>query len=85
MQKFNTIKIKYPKEVLLSLKEDKKEFEKEARFILAAKLYELGKLSSGKASELAELSRREFLMKLGNYKISPFQVDIDEVLEEAQT
>ncbi|MFN7170823.1 MAG: UPF0175 family protein, partial [Candidatus Omnitrophota bacterium] len=74
MQKFNTLTIKYPEDVLLSLKEDKGEFEQEARFILALKLYELGKLSSGKAAELAGMSRIDFLMKLGRYKVSPFQV-----------
>lgn len=58
----------------------KKEFEQEVRFILALKLYELGKLSSGKSAELAGISRIEFLMKLGYYKVSPFQTDLDEIL-----
>lgn len=84
MQKFNTLRIKYPEEVLLSLKEDKGEFEKEAKFFLALKLYELGRLSSGKAAELAKISRVEFLMKLGHYKVSPFQVDLDELLKKSQ-
>lgn len=84
MEKFNTLTIKYPEGVLLSLKEDKEGFEKEAKFILALKLYELGKLSSGKAAKLAGISRIEFLMKLGRYKVSPFQVDLDEILRESQ-
>ncbi|MCM8778876.1 MAG: UPF0175 family protein [Candidatus Omnitrophica bacterium] len=66
------------------LRKDKGEFEQEARFILALKLYELGKLSSGKAAELAGMSRIDFLMKLGRYKVSPFQVDLDEILKEAR-
>lgn len=36
----------------------------EARFLLAAKLYELGKLSSGKAAKLCGKSRVKFLMWL---------------------
>lgn len=81
--KENMVKIAYPEELLLSLKRDKEEFEEEAKFLLALKLYELGKISSGKAAKLAGLSRVEFLLKLGQYKVSPFQVDLDEIVEES--
>ena len=37
------------------------------RFLAAAKLFELGKLSSGKAAAMAGLGRVEFLNKLGAY------------------
>jgi len=47
------------------------------------KLYELGKISSGKAAKLAGISRVDFLMKLGRYKVSPFQVDLNEIIEES--
>lgn len=80
MQKLNRLTIEYPEDVLLSLKEDKQEFEREARFILALKLYELGKLSSGKAAELAGINRIQFLMKLAQYRVSPFQEDLNEIL-----
>jgi len=82
--KENILRIKYSDDVLLSLKESKKEFEEEARYLLALKLYELGKISSGKAARLARLSRVDFLMRLGRYKVSPFQVDLDEILEESK-
>ncbi len=81
--KQNVVTIEYPDDLLLSLKESRVEFEKEAKFLLALKLYELGKISSGKAADIAGLSRLEFLMRLGKYKVSPFQVDLDEILEEA--
>ena len=82
--KENTLTIKYSDDVLLSLKESKKEFEEEARYLLALKLYELGKISSGKAGRLAGLNRVEFLKKLRQYQVSPFQVDLDEILKESQ-
>ena len=82
--KENVLTIKYPDEILLSLKESKKDFESEARFLLALKLYEMGKLSSGKAAKIARLSRVEFLLRLGQYKVSPFQVDLDEIMEESR-
>lgn len=81
--KENLLTIKYSDDILLSLKESKKEFEEEARYLLALKLYELGKISSGKAAKLAGISRVDFLLRLGRYKVSPFQVDLEEVLEES--
>ncbi len=81
--KENTLTITYSDDVLLSLKETKQEFEEEARYLLALKLYELGKISSGKAARLAGLNRVDFLLRLGKYKVSPFQADLDEILEEA--
>jgi len=82
--KNNTLKIKYTDDFLLSLKENKEEFEEEARCLLAVKLYELGRISSGKAAKLAGLSRIGFLMKLKQYKVSPFQMDLEEIIQEAK-
>ena len=81
--KENVLHIPYTEDLLLSLKESKEQFERHARFLLAVKLYELGKISSGKAAKLAGLRRVNFLLKLGEYKISPFQVSMNEILEEA--
>lgn len=47
----------------------------EIKMIVAAKLYELGKLSSGQAAELAGLSKRAFLELLGKYNVSVFGYD----------
>lgn len=80
----NILTIKYSDDVLLSLKESKKDFEEEAKYLLALKLYELGKISSGKAAKLAGLSRVEFLMKLKKYKVSPFQMDLEEIIKESR-
>ena len=70
-------------DLLLSLKESKDQFEQDARFLLSIKLYELEKISSGKAAKLAGLGRVQFLLKMGQYRVSPFQVSMDEILEEA--
>lgn len=83
--KENVLTIKYSDDVLLSLKETREEFEAEARYLLALKLYELGKISSGKAAKMAGLSRVEFLMRLKKYKVSPFQMDLEEILAEARS
>ena len=81
--KENILHIPYSEDLLLSLKESKEQFERDARFFLAIKLYELGKISSGKAAKLAGLGRVQFLLKLGQYQVSPFQVSMEEILEEA--
>lgn len=82
--KENTVTITYTDDLLLSLKENRDEFETEAKYLLALKLYELGKISSGKAAKIAGLSRVNFLLKLGKYKVSPFQMDLNEILEESR-
>lgn len=82
--KENVLTIKYSEDILLSLKESEKEFEEEAKYLLASKLYELGKISSGKASKFAGISRVDFLMRMGRYKVSPFQTELDEILEECR-
>lgn len=45
----------------------------------AVKLHELGRLSSGRAAELAGLSRVEFLLTLGRYKVFPFAAELDDL------
>ncbi len=53
--------IEVPEHVLLSEKTDPRSFSREMRVLSAVKLYELGRLSSGRAAELAGMSRLEFL------------------------
>jgi predicted HTH domain antitoxin len=70
-----TLTIEYPEEILVSLKESKDEFSKELKIAAAAKLYELGKLSSGKAAKLAGMDKVSFLKILGEYQISISTLD----------
>ncbi len=51
----------------------------EVRFLLASKLYEQGKLSIGQSAELAGVSKRTFIELLGNYGISLFNYDAEEI------
>jgi predicted HTH domain antitoxin len=46
--------------------------EREAKTMLAAKLYEKGSLSLGQAAELAGYSKRTFIELLGSYEVSVF-------------
>lgn len=71
--------IPYSEDLLLSLKESPEEFETEARLLLAVKLYELDRISTGRAAELAGMSRVEFMFTLDRFGISPMGVDPDEL------
>ena len=67
-----------PEKALLAEKTDEVSFARELRVLAAVKLYELGRLSSGRAAELAGMSRVEFLLALGRYKVFPFQAELND-------
>lgn len=73
------IVISVPQKVLLAEKTDEKSFAGEIRILAAMKLYELGRLSSGRAADLAGMSRVEFLMSLERYKIFPFESELTDL------
>ena len=62
----------------LNLKED------EMRIVALAKLYELGKISSGKAAKLLGISRIEFLDLLGKYKVQISPDAEEELLKDIE-
>jgi len=70
------IVINVPEKVLLAEKADEVTFGRELRILAAIKLYELGRLSSGRAAELAGMPRVEFLLELGRYKVFPFEAEL---------
>jgi predicted HTH domain antitoxin len=47
--------------------------------LAAVKLYEMGRLSSGRAAELAGMSRVEFLLNLSRYKVFPLTAELDDL------
>ena len=77
-----TLKIKYPDDLPNTLGTTTEEFEQEIRFLVAAKLYEMGHISSGRAAELAGLERVSFLENLNRYRISVFNYSLEELDRE---
>jgi len=47
--------------------------------IIASKLYEDGKLSSGQAAEMAGLTKRTFIELLGRYGVSVFSTSLSDL------
>jgi|TARA_B100000315_G_C14242910_1_gene436156 predicted HTH domain antitoxin len=77
-----TLQIEVPDELFLSLKETPEEVAQEIRMAAATKLYELGKISSGRAAELAGISRVRFLQTMGRYDVSIFDLTEEELAQD---
>lgn len=54
----------------------------DVRMLVATKLFEDGKLSSGQAAEVVGLSKRTFIELLGKYGVSVFGYDFEELEED---
>ena len=52
--------------------------EFEIKMLIASKLYETGKISSGQGAELVGLSKRAFIELLGKYNVSVFGYTLDD-------
>ena len=74
--------INIPETILLAEKTDELSFARELRMLAAVKLYELGRLSSGRAAELAGMARVEFLLALGRYKAFPLQAELSDLEDQ---
>ncbi len=57
MSNERVLTIPYPDDLLLALNESEDTFAQEARLLLAIKLYEMGRISTGMAARLSGMSR----------------------------
>lgn len=79
MSEMNVLTIEYSPEVLWAMQQAPDEFEAQARLLLAVKLYEIGKLSTGLAARLAGVPRVMFMFLLSQHDLSPFGETADEL------
>jgi predicted HTH domain antitoxin len=52
------------------------------RLAAAVKWYEMETISQEKAAQIAGLSRADFILALGRFRVSPFQSTPDEIVED---
>ncbi len=70
-----TLRIELPDDALDGMSEEQAQVV--AREALLVKLYDLGVISTGRASEILGISRRAFLDLLGQYNVSLFDENMD--------
>jgi hypothetical protein len=80
----HTLTIPSPADLPAAVGATPNECEHARRFLVAAKLYELGRLTSGQAAAVAGLSRVAFLTTLGRYQMSIFNSPLDALEEDIQ-
>lgn len=76
------VTIELPESVLVATGQSREEFVREAKIILAAKLFEEGRISSGKGAEICGMARVDFLLEMGRRKIPIIQLDEEELKRE---
>jgi predicted HTH domain antitoxin len=77
--------VSFPDDLGQAIQLTPEETAAQIRLMAALKMFELGKLSSGKAAELAGLSRVEFLEACGRYRVSPFNYPAEELEGELRS
>ena len=80
--KMTNINFKIPENILNTLNLDKIEFTQQSRLFTALQLYKNHKLSFGKASELANVSKEELLIELEKNNIDYISYDSSELESE---
>ena len=78
------INIAIPENYLLSTRQTNKEFQAEAKKAIALKFYADEKLSLGQATELAGISKFEFVKYLNENQVSLFRFETDDYTAELE-
>lgn len=78
------INIEYPETLPDALQETPEEFEHEARMAMAVKLFEMKRISSGMAAQLAGVDRVTFLLSLHRYGVAMIAYNEEEVVSDAK-
>ena len=77
-----TLEVRHPAGFEWAVHLNKRELNQNIRLMAALKMFELGKLSSGKAAELAGMTRVQFLETCGQYEVSVFNYPAEELEKE---
>jgi predicted HTH domain antitoxin len=78
----HTLSLPYPDDLLITSGKSPQDLEAELAFLLAVKLFELHRLSLGKASALCGMRKLQFMYELGRLKIPVINLDDDQIADE---
>jgi len=78
----STLSLDFPEHFEQAVHLTRAELASQIRLMAALKMFELGKLSSGKAAELAGVNRVEFFELCGRYRVPVFNYAPEEIESE---
>ncbi|RUR75953.1 UPF0175 family protein [Chlorogloeopsis fritschii PCC 9212] len=78
------LKIDYPATLPDALQKTREQFEQEAKWAMAVKLFEMKRISSGMAAELVGTDRVSFLLNLHHYGVAMIDLTEDELLTDLE-
>jgi predicted HTH domain antitoxin len=76
------LQIDYPEMLPDALAQSRQQFEEEAKWAMAVKLFELKRISSGTAALLVGVDRVSFLLKLKDYGVPTIDLTEEELLSD---
>lgn len=78
------LQIDYPETLPDALAQSRQQFEAEAKWAMAVKLFELKRISSGTAALLVGVDRVSFLLKLKEYGVPMIDLTEEELLSDLE-
>jgi predicted HTH domain antitoxin len=78
------LKINYPETLPDVLQETREQFEYEAKMAMAAKLFEMKRLSSGTAASLVGMDRVSFLFQLHRFGVAMIDLTEEELRSDIE-
>lgn len=79
-----SLRVEYPSTLPDALHQTPSEFEQEARFAMAVKLFEMRRISSGQAAQLADMDRTTFLMRLAESGAAMIDIPAEELADDVR-
>ena len=78
----HNLSIPYTADLLVTSGKEPQKLEDELRFLLAAKLFEIHRLSLGKAAEFCGMAKLSFMFELGRLEIPVVTLSDDQIADE---
>ncbi len=76
------LSLPYPNDLLITSGKSPQALEAELVFLLAVKLFELRRLSLGKAADFCGMNKLQFMYELGRLQVPVINLDDDQIADE---